>query len=140
MAKFEEPFEDTKELFTGLITLADLNRSINIEVLVNNRQREIYKLFKTNDLTRYKTNVDVFIVINERVFDQLSDEQKLIVADESLAGIHYDDEKEKLTITKPDVSTFSGLLKKYGEKRYLELNELIKLIYAQDKNEEVTTN
>jgi hypothetical protein len=136
MAKFEEPFEDTKELFNSLITLADLNQSINIEVLVNNRQKEIYKLFKTNDLTRYKTNVDVFLVINEMVFDQLSDEQKVIVADESLAGIHYDSEKEKLTLTKPDVSTYSGLLKKYGEKQYLELNELIKLIYSQERNTE----
>lgn len=139
MAKFEEPFEDSKELFTTLIATAELNRSVNIEVLVNNRQKDIYKLYKTNDLTKYKTGVDVFIVINEKVFDQLSDEQKLIVADESIAGIHYDSEKEKLTISKPDVSTFSGLLKKYGEKMYLELNELIKLIYAQEQNEEVVS-
>lgn len=139
MAKFEEPFEDSKELFTTLIANAELNRSVNIEVLVNNRQKDIYKLYKTNDLTKYKTGVDVFIVINEKVFDQLSDEQKLIVADESIAGIHYDSEKEKLTISKPDVSTFSGLLKKYGEKMYLELNELIKLIYAQEQNEEVVS-
>jgi len=136
MAKFEQPFEDTKTIFDGLIVNADLDRNVTIEVLVNNRQKDIYKLVKTNDLTKYKTNIDVFIVINESVFDQLSDVQKVIVADEALAGIHYDNEKDKLIITKSDFSTFSGLLKKYGAEQCVELKELIKLIYSQEREAE----
>jgi len=139
MAKFEQPFEDTKTIFDGLIVNADLDRNVTIEVLVNNRQKDIYKLVKTNDLTKYKTNIDVFIVINESVFDQLSDVQKVIVADEALAGIHYDNEKDKLIITKSDFSTFSGLLKKYGAEQCVELKELIKLIYSQEREAEAET-
>jgi hypothetical protein len=139
MAKFEQPFEDTKAIFDGLIVNADLDRNVTIEVLVNNRQKEIYKLVKTNDLTKYKTNVDVFVVINETVFDQLGDVQKVIIADEALAGIHYDMEKDKLVISKTDFSTFSGLLQKYGAEQCIELKELIKLIYSQERNSEVET-
>ena len=139
MAKFEQPFEDTKTIFDALIVNADLDRNVTIEVLVNNRQKDIYKLVKTNDLTKYKTNIDVFIVINESVFDQLSDVQKVIVADEALAGIHYDNEKDKLIITKSDFSTFSGLLKKYGAEQCVELKELIKLIYSQEREAEAET-
>jgi hypothetical protein len=139
MAKFEQPFEDTKAIFDALIVAADLDRTVTIEVLVNNRQKEIYKLIKTNDLTKYKTGVDVFIVVNEKVFDQLSDAHKVIISDEALAGIHYDFEKDKLTIGKADFTTFSGLLQKYGADQCVELKELIKLIYSQEKEAEAET-
>ena len=136
MAKFEQPFEDTKSIFDGLIVNADLDRNVTIEVLVNNKQKEIYKLIKTNDLTKYKTNVDVFIVINESVYDQLGDVHKVIVADEALAGIHYDFEKDRLTIGKADFSTFTGLLQKYGADQCVELKELIRLIFSQKQETE----
>ena len=139
MAKFEQPFEDTKSIFDGLIVNADLDRNVTIEVLVNNRQKEIYKLIKTNDLTKYKTSVDVFIVVNEKFYDQLNDVQKVIIADEALAGIHYDFEKDKLTIGKADFTTFSGLLQKYGADQCVELKELIKLIYSQKQESEAET-
>jgi hypothetical protein len=137
MAKFEQPFEDTKAIFDGVIVNSDLDRYVNIEVLVNNRQKEIYKPIKTNDLTKFKTSVDVFIIVNEKVFDQLDEVQKVIVADEALSGIHYDTEKDKLVVTKTDFTTYSGILRKYGADRCVELKELIKLIYAQEKNSEV---
>ena len=137
MAKFEQPFEDTKAIFDGVIVNADLDRNVTIEVLVNNRQKEIYKPIKTNDLTKYKTGVDVFLVINEKVFDQLSEVQKVIIADEALSGIHYDNEKDKLIVSKTDFTTYSGILRKYGAEQCIELKELVKLIYAQEKNSEV---
>jgi len=137
MAKFEQPFEDTKVIFDGVIVNSDLDRYVNIEVLVNNRQKEIYKPIKTNDLTKYKTGIDVFLVINEKVFDQLSEVQKVIIADEALSGIHYDTEKDKLVVSKTDFTTYSGILRKYGAEQCIELKELVKLIYAQEKNSEV---
>jgi hypothetical protein len=139
MAKFEQPFEDTKAIFDSLILNANLDRYVTIEVLVNNKQREIYKPIKTNDLTKYKTGVDVFLIINEKVFDQLSEVQKVIIGDEAISGIHYDSEKDKLTISKTDFTTYSGILKKYGAEQCIELKELVNLIYAQEKNSEVET-
>lgn len=139
MAKFEQPFEDTKAIFDSLILNANLDRYVTIEVLVNNKQREIYKPIKTNDLTKYKTGIDVFLVINEKVFDQLSEVQKVIIGDEAISGIHYDNEKDRLVISKTDFTTYSGILKKYGAEQCIELKELINLIYAQEKNSEVET-
>lgn len=137
MAKFEQPFEDTKAIFDGVIVNSDLDRYVTIEVLVNNRQKEIYKPIKTNDLTKYKTGIDIFLVINEKVFDQLNEVQKVIIADEALSGIHYDTEKDKLVVSKTDFTTYSGILRKYGAEQCIELKELVKLIYAQEKNSEV---
>jgi hypothetical protein len=136
MAKFEQPFDDHKALFDALITETNLDRYATIKVLVNNKQKEIGKVVKANDLIKYETGADVYIIINEKVLDKLSDEQKTIVAEELLAGIYFDSEKDKLVIKTADVKTFSGLLKKFGAEKYLELHELITLIYSQDKEAE----
>ncbi len=137
MAKFEQPFEDTKVIFDSLITSTNLDRFVTIKVLVNNRLKEIGKVVKANDLIKYETGADVYIILNERVFDQLDEVQKVIIAEELLAGIYFDTEKDKLVIKSADVKTFSGLLKKYGAKQYLDLHELITLIYGQENNSEV---
>ncbi len=136
MAKFEQPFDDHKALFDALIAEANLDRFATIKVLVNNKQKEIGKVVKANDLIKYETGADVYIIINEKVLDKLSNEQKTIVAEELLAGIYFDSEKDKLIIKTADVKTFSGLLKKFGVEKYLELHELITLIYSQDKEAE----
>lgn len=136
MAKFEQPFDDHKALFDALIAEANLDRFATIKVLVNNKQKEIGKVVKANDLIKYETGADVYIIINEKVLDKLSNEQKTIVAEELLAGIYFDSEKDKLIIKTADVKTFSGLLKKFGAEKYLELHELITLIYSQDKEAE----
>ncbi len=137
MAKFEQPFEDTKAIFDSLITSLNLDRYVTIKVLVNNRLKEIGKVVKANDLIKYETGADVYIILNERVFDQLNEVQKVIIAEELLSGIYFDSEKDKLVIKSADVKTFSGLLKKYGATQYLELHELITLIYGQENNSEV---
>jgi hypothetical protein len=137
MAKYLEPFDDTKDTYTDAITRANLDLNVSIKILVDNRQKDIYRVFKANDLIKHMTNNDIVIVINEAVYDKLTEEQRIMVTEESLAGIHYDDEKEKVIITKGDVQTYSGLLRKYGYERYEVLRESIKTIYNAEKEEEV---
>jgi hypothetical protein len=137
MAKYLEPFDDTKEIYTDAITRANLDLNVSIKILVDNRQKDIYRVFKANDLIKHMTNNDIVIIINENVYDKLTDDQKIMVTEESIAGIHYDDEKEKVIITKGDVQTYSLLLRKYGYEKYEVLRESIKTIYNAEKEEEV---
>jgi TRAP-type C4-dicarboxylate transport system substrate-binding protein len=137
MAKYLEPFDDTKDTYTDAITRANLDLNVSIKILADNRQKDIYRVFKANDLIKHMTNNDIVIVINEAVYDKLTEEQRIMVTEESLAGIHYDDEKEKVIITKGDVQTYSGLLRKFGYEKYEVLRESIKTIYNAEKEEEV---
>ena len=52
-----------------------------------------------------------------------------MAADEIIAGIHYDNEKDKLIITQPDIKTHSGVLSKYGYDRYEVLQESIRTLF-----------
>lgn len=135
MAKYAEPFDETTQIFEDVIVKQQLDLNVNFKILADNRQKDIYKIFKANDLVKHMTNNDVVIVVNEAIFDKLETTQQIMVAEEATAGIHYDLEKEKLVINKADVSTFSGLLRKYGYEKYETLRESIKSLYDADKEE-----
>lgn len=137
MAKFEEVFDDTQQVFTTFINQIENLREVNIKILANNRLKEIGKVVKANDLLKHMTNEDIIILLNERVFDQLENEQKEMVVEELLAKVYFDDEKGKITIVPPDVNTFSLLLRKYGyAPKYERLQETIKAIFAQEAETE----
>jgi hypothetical protein len=133
MAKFEEPFEDVQELFDEKIIAASLDQYVNIVVVVNNTAKDVYKVIKANDLSKHLTSYDVVIVLNQVIFEQLTDVQKHILVEESLASIHFDGEKDKLIITKPDVVAFSGILSKYTFETWTVLHESIKSLYGAEK-------
>ena len=135
MAKYEEPFDDTQEIFDGVIANAELDRYVNIKLLSDNKSKTITKVVKANPLLKFETKNDLYIFVNEQIFEQLEDWQKVIVAEEALAGVYFDTEKDKLEINKGDVETFSGLLSKYGYDRYEVVRESIKTLYQVEKEE-----
>jgi hypothetical protein len=136
MAKFEQPFEDTQDLYDQAIERAGLSNYVNITILANNKAKEIFKVNKASDLLKFRTGDDIIIVINEKIFDQLEDAQKIIVVEESLASISYDTENDKLVISKPDVTTFSGILGKHTFETWNTLRESIKSLYDKEKEDE----
>ena len=132
---YEEPFEETQTLYTQAIVAANLNH-VNITILTDNTAKEIFKVIKANKLLNYRTGDDVIIVINEKILDQLEPAQRLIVVEESIAGIVYDSENDSFEIKKPDVNTFSGVLSKHTYAVWNVLRESIKTLYQVEKDEE----
>lgn len=137
MAKFNELFEDVQQLFDEVISIADLERVMDIKVITNDKMKEIGKVQKTNDMTKYLTGgVDTVITINQLIFTQLPKDMQEMVAIELVTYISYDDEKERVIISKPDVNTFSGVLRKYGYENYERLQLSIKSLYNKEQNDE----
>jgi predicted RNA-binding protein with PUA domain len=140
MAKFEEVFEDTQALFTNFISDIDNLREVNIKILASKNLKEIGKVVKANDLLKFMTKEDIIILLNETIFEQLDDEQKMMVVEELLAAIYFDAEKSKVSIIKPDINTFSLLLRKYGYEKYETLHESVKALFAQADEEAAENN
>jgi hypothetical protein len=135
MAKFETPFDDTKEIFQGVIESTQLDRVLDFDLVTNNKLTEVFKVAKTNDYEKHKTGVDVKIFINEEVFEKLDEIQKVIVAEAAMAHVSFDFDKDRLSISKPDVMGHSGIISKFGDKLYLNTLEIIKATFAQLKEE-----
>jgi len=135
MAKFEEVFEDTQALFSDLIAKADLEGMVNFKILADNKLKKVVgKVVKANDLVKHMTSEDVIVILNEKIFEQLTDEQKVMAAEDILACVSFDSEKDTVVINKPDVNTYSLLLRKHTYAKYEVLLESIKTLFQVEKD------
>lgn len=136
MAKYDEPFEDVQKVFDDIIAVTELERFATIKILTDDNQKTVGKMVKANAFVQHLAGVDIIIVINQRIFEQLTPEQQNLQAEELLAGISWDNQRDKLVISKGDIQTYSGLLSKYGYKQYEVLQESIKTLYAAAAEED----
>lgn len=137
MSKFEEVFEDTLELFQKHINESSIPKFIKIKILSNNKiKKDFGSVNKSQDIVKYMTDYDIIIQVNEPIFDQLEGTQKEYIVNDLLAKIVYDMDKDKITIINPDVSTFSGVLRKYGIDTYQSIKESIAVLLEQKQIEE----
>jgi|15BtaG_2_1085339.scaffolds.fasta_scaffold29410_2 hypothetical protein len=140
MSKYEESSDDIHLIFNECLIKAGLNDVVNVKCVCDNRQKKITNLVKCTPLVKFiSSNTDIVISVNEKVFDQLEDWQKHMVAEEAIAGISFDFEKDKLVTNKKDVQTHSGFVRNYGWPKYEVLCESIKTIYNKEQEEEAET-
>ena len=130
MAKFEDIYETTQALFNEVLDTTMLPQFVDFKLLANEKQKQVVKVFKAGEIFNHMTNIDVFVVLNEGIFDQLEKEQQLLVIEEALAHVYYDGEKDTLKILRPDLTTFSGIIAKHGIDSYMAVKESITTLYA----------
>ena len=136
MAKFEEVYEETLEIFNTHINKSGIPTFVNIKILSNANIKDFGVVTKSQDIIKFMTDYDVIIQINEPIFDKLEEQQKTYVVKDLLARIVYDMEKDKLCVNQPDVTTFSGVLRQYDIDTYLGIKESIVTLLEQKKIEE----
>ena len=140
MSEYYEPNEDTLSVFNATISKSSLPSTLKIAIRSNNREKDLYRIDKTSQLMRSETKKEIYIVVNELIFEQLEEQHQSIVAEEAVASIVYDLEKDKITLKRGDVGitkrgAFSGILKKYGPETYEVVQESVKTLYNAKKEE-----
>lgn len=143
---YVEVFEDVNSVFNDVILRLGIDRYVNIKVLALDTQRKIFTLKKSDALLKHETNVDVYITINQRIFEGLTEPQKILQVEEALAGISWSG--DKVEVKSPDVKTYSGLLYQYGydeakkgeNNSYQVLQATIKSLYDKMKEEDAEAN
>lgn len=135
--KYFDLAEDLENYFTLAFADAGLERLLNLKVLGCKNQKKITDgPKKLPPLYSYLTKEDLVITVNEEIFEMLTDEQKAIVAEEAIASVSYDHEKDKVSITPPDFQTYSLIIRKHGFEVMERLRETIKSLYDQNANSE----
>lgn len=132
MAKKLEPISDEfQKLFNHVLdTKTSIPEWINFKLLHNNDQKDVYKIIKTNDLTKYLSNIEIVIIFNETIINRIPDTEHEFIIEEALSGITYDLDKETITINDADFKTFKGLIKTYGIDKCLLVDEIIASVKA----------
>jgi len=136
MAKLNDltDYQEILDVFTEVIATTSLERTIKIIILGDEQQKKIHNVTKANPITRFLHKEDIYITVNQLVFEQLDTRQQILVAEEALAEITYDPEKDSITVKKQDYMVFTGIENKYGEDYIKKTRQLVREIYAQEKD------
>jgi hypothetical protein len=136
MAKFEKASEEVIELFDNIVKKTTIPNWLQFEVLCNNKQKELYKIVKMNDLVETITDgLNFAVVFNEEILDLMPDDQKEMAIIECLAGVSVN-ENDTVSLEKPNFSTYRGVLEKYGHDPIIILHESIKSLFDAKRQKE----
>jgi len=136
MAKIEKASEDVVNLFDEACKKTTIPQWVMFEVLCNNKQKELYKITKLNDVVEILTEgVNFSVVLNEEIFDELPSEMQEMAIEECLAGVSVND-SDVISLEKPNFNTHTGVLQKFGHESVITLHESIKSLYDAKKQRE----
>ena len=136
MANFRLAEKELEEVFDGVRYNTSIPNWVEFKVLVNNKQKELLKLVKANDLVQLLADgLNFAVIVNVDVFALLPKEMQIIAFDELLAGVKISD-TDVLSIEKPDVNTYSGVLCKYGDSEIIKYHESVISLFDEKKQRE----
>ena len=136
MAKIEKASEDVVNRFEEIREKTSIPHWIQFEVFNNNKQKELYKINKTNDVTEVLTDgINFTVVFNEEILDGLPDDMKEMAVVECLTGVSISD-SDAVSLEKPDFVTHTGVMKKYGDESVIRFKESVISLFDVKKQKE----
>jgi len=130
--KFDTISPETQEFFDKLISKISLPYDLKYLLIHADRQKQIIKLHKLNEMMSFALNYDVIISINENLFDAIDDDTvREILFLQEIDKITVNLETGKITFIKPDMITFSSLINRYGLDAVARANQLDSLTSEQ---------
>ena len=119
MAKYSRELDEALEKkVKELASAAGLReQGITIEPIALNSKKSYGEVIKANELvTLFTGDSDmVCVAINERLFLELDDQSQTVLIESLLSQIWYDEEKDNIVITKPELNVGLGMYHKYKE-------------------------
>lgn len=134
MATYLEAQDDYTKLFNDLVNSKGLAPLLNLTVIHAPELKDVAQVVKTNDITQFLSGQDVIIKLNEEIMDQLSDDQRALVAEELITQVEVG-ESGKVSINKGDIQTHLLLLKKHSLDTYEALQLSIQQIKEKLKED-----
>jgi hypothetical protein len=136
MAKIQKASEDIVNLFNEIREKTSIPRWVRFEVLSNDKQKEIYKISKANDVVEILSGgVNFVVIVNEEILDELPFDMQEMVMNEALAGVVVSD-SDTVSLDKPNFNTHRSMLEHYGHEAIIRLHESIKSLYDVKKQKE----
>lgn len=118
MAKYSRELdEDLEAKVRVLASTYEGLKFITIEPIKLTSKKSYGEVVKANELvTLFTGDPDmVCVALNEELFKLLDEQSQDVLIDSLLSMISYDDEKEKVVITKPELNVGVGMYHKYKD-------------------------
>jgi hypothetical protein len=133
--KFIEISDDTQKFFDNILSNIHLPYSLNYQLVNATKQKQVIKIMKVPEVYSFLMKVDMVLCFNENMFEKLDDKSKEILVVQEIDKYTVDIENGRIRVNKPDLTTFSGIIKKYGWEDVSRANQLENLLESQNADQ-----
>lgn len=133
--KFIEISDDTQKFFDNILSNIHLPYSLNYQLVNATKQKQVIKIMKVPEVYSFLMKVDMVLCFNENMFEKLDDKSKEILILQEIDKYTVDIENGRIRVNRPDLTTFSGIIKKYGWEDVSRANQLENLLESQNADQ-----
>ena len=134
MSKFYEVSQDTKDVFLKVFNKKSFPLAINFQFVGCENQKSLIKISKLSDQYIFLLNQELIVQVNEDLMSVFEDESITILIEQEIDKISIDTQSGKIKMIKPDLTTFSSLITKYGVDKVARANQVEELYQQQVKD------
>jgi len=134
MAKFYKISDDTITTFKKVFTKKSFPFNVGFEFIGCDSQKNLIKISKLPDQFGFILEKELLVQINEDLMNVFDEESIQILIEQEIDKISVNMDTGKIKMVKPDLTTFSSLINKYGIEKIAKANKVEEL-YSQQKED-----
>lgn len=136
MSRYYDVSEDTKDQFFKVFDKKTFPISINLLFQGDEKQKKLIDITKIPDKYAFATKNDLFVSVNEDLLSVFDDTSIEILIEQEIDKISVSVDSGKIKMIRPDLTTFSAIITKYGVEKVAKANQVEEL-YHQQKSDGV---
>lgn len=134
MSNFYQLSQDTIDTFDAVFRKKAFPVDTKFQFIGNSKQKRLIEISKINDKFAFLIDRELLVSINEDIMMAFDDESVGILFEQEIDKISINLDTGKIKMVKPDLTTFSSLITKYGIEKVAKANNLEDL-YDQQKQD-----
>ena len=134
MRKFYDVSSDTQDTFFKVFNKKTFPLSIKFQFVGAEKQKSLIKISKLPDQYSFLLDKELLIQVNEDLMSVFDEESVTILIEQEIDKISVDTQSGKIKLIKPDLTTFSSLISKYGVDKVAKANQIEELYQQQVKD------
>ena len=134
MGKFYEVSQDTQDTFYEVFNKKTFPMSVKFQFLGSESQKTLIKISKLPDQYSFLLEKELLVLVNEDLMSVFDSESITILIEQEIDKISIDTQSGKIKMIKPDLTTFSSLISKYGVDKVAKANQVEELYQQQLKD------
>lgn len=134
MSKFYKLSDDSIKSFNDVFSKKIFPVSVGFQFLGCEKQKNLIKISKLPDQYAFLLEKELLVLINEDLMSVFDDESIFILIEQEIDKISIDIDTGKIKMVKPDLTTFSSLITKYGIEKIARANKVEELYNKQKED------
>jgi hypothetical protein len=134
MSKFYSLSDETIDTFKSVFNKKSFPFNVGFQFVGSESQKNLIKITKMPDQFAFILEKELLVSINDDLMSVFEEESIQILMEQEIDKISVNMDTGKIKMVKPDLTTFSGLINKYGIEKVAKANKVEEL-YAEQKQD-----